>query len=806
MALDASTLLYVHAAKSLHGKMGVSASKSLGDIIAYGATEIATRSVQWCAVKEVISRNRDIVLVLLAFIGLALAYSVVNPLHEATDELRHYRFVRFIAAEKRLPVQGQEACRTQSHHPPLYYGLGALATGWIETGRDICYTPPHNPFWAYRYADVGVDNKNQYLHGPDEAFPWQGEALAAHILRAINVLFGAGTVWLTWAVGRAIWPRRRALAAGGAAFVAFNPMFLYMSGAVNNDVIAAFSGAAVLLACVRLLRDEQGLRPRWGVIMGALYGLALMSKFNMAVVALLIAAAMTYVAWRRRQWDAWWRAALSAALTTLIVAGWWFLRNQMLYGEPTGFRAVTELWGARDPRESLPLALLELPLAWSTLWGRFGFGQIPLPEIVYDGLAWVTGAGLLGALLGAVRDRGEARPIFLIVPALNVLLAFAVLFNYMLVSPAGAMGRFFFPGLPALALLTFFGLTELVLSLQRLSPSGRRKEREDEPIEQRVRGLLALGTNGSMLALAVVALFAYLAPAYARPPSYPEDMALPNSTGITFSGLATLRGYALSTQTLEPGQRLDVDLYWEVDAPPPGNFLLFLHLIDSTGAIVAQRDTHPGTGTFPTAQWQAGDQFVDSLSVYVPETAYTPETLTVSVGFYAPTYRLAVIGAEGEALGDSLTLGTVALQPRSGEGGAGESVPNPTMQNFQNELFLRGYEYDRRLLQPGDSLEVVTYWEAIEAPERQYVAQVQALEGSGAVRAQAAQALAPQTWQGAGLHRETIVLALPENLEPGPYVIRMILFDPERDEAHHLVAPQGHFTGEHLDLARVVIR
>lgn len=770
------------------------------------ATGIALRSVQWCAVKEVISRNRDIALILLAFVTLALAYSVVNPLHEATDELRHYRFVRFIAAEKRLPVQGQEACRTQSHHPPLYYALGALATGWIETGRDVCDTPPHNPFWAYRYADVGVDNKNQYLHGPDEAFPWRGEALAAHILRAINVLFGAGTVWLTWASGRAIWPRRRALAAGGAAFVAFNPMFLYMSGAINNDVIAAFSGAAVLLACVRLLRDERGLRPRWGVTMGSLYGLALMSKFNMAVVALLIAATMSYVAWRKRQWDAWWRAALLAAATSILVAGWWFVRNQALYGEPTGFRIVTELWGARDPRESLPLALLELPLAWSTLWGRFGFGQIPLPEIVYDGLAWVIGASLLGVLLAVVRRREGARPVFLAILALNVLLAFAVLFNYMLVSPAGAMGRFFFPGLPALALLAFFGLTELAAGLRRLLSSGTRGEPANDDTKQDTpRALLALGANGAMLALALVALFAYLAPAYARPPTYPAEMTPPNAIDVQFSGLATLRGYELSAQTLRPGDRLDVDLYWEVEAQPPGNFLLFLHLIDSTGAMVAQRDTHPGTGTFPTGQWQAGDRFVDSLSVYVPETAYTPESVTVSVGFYAPTYRLAVIGASGERLGDSLTLGTVSLLPRSAASVAGETVPNPTVQNFQNELFLRGYEYDRRRLQAGESLDVVTYWEAVEAPERQYVARVQALDGSGAVRAQVEQALAPENWQETGLHREVTTLALPDDLGPGSYEIRLILFDPRRDEAHHLVAPEGHFTAEHLDLARVVV-
>ena len=196
--------------------------------------------------------------IILAFIILSLAYSVVNPLHEATDELRHYRFVQHIVQRGSLPVQGGVGCSAQGHHPPLYYAAAALVTSWIDTGRDVCYEPPTNPFWAYRYWDVGVDNKNQYLHGEDEAFPWSGEALAAHLSRLVNILIGAGVVFITYLIGRTIWPTRPYLALGGAAIVAFNPMFLYMAGAINNDVIAALAGAAVTLAAVRLMPMSKG--------------------------------------------------------------------------------------------------------------------------------------------------------------------------------------------------------------------------------------------------------------------------------------------------------------------------------------------------------------------------------------------------------------------------------------------------------------------------------------------------------------------------------------------------------------------
>ena len=90
--------------------------------------------------------------ILLTFFILSLTYSVINPLYEATDELRHYRFVRYLVENRRLPVQGEEACRSQSHHPPLFYVLGAVATAWIQADHPLCYTPASNPFWAYRCA------------------------------------------------------------------------------------------------------------------------------------------------------------------------------------------------------------------------------------------------------------------------------------------------------------------------------------------------------------------------------------------------------------------------------------------------------------------------------------------------------------------------------------------------------------------------------------------------------------------------------------------------------------------------------
>jgi 4-amino-4-deoxy-L-arabinose transferase-like glycosyltransferase len=746
--------------------------------------------------------HRPIILLLLAFILLGFAYSAINPLHEATDELRHYRFVQHIIQRQSLPVQGAMACSAQGHHPPLYYALAAAATGWIDAGRDVCYEPPTNPFWAHHYWEVGVDNKNQYLHGPEEAFPWSGEALAAHLARLVNVLIGAAVVWVTWAIGRTIWPTRPYLAFGGAAIVAFNPMFLYMAAAINNDIIAALAGAAVTLGSVKLMRDEVGLRPHWGLILGALYGLALLSKFNLAAIIVTIELAVTWVAWRKNQWRQWLVVNLLIVAVTAVLAGWWFARNQMLYGEPTGIQRLTELWGVRNPADSLGVALFELPYVWTSLWGRFGYGQIPLPQVYYLALgagAIIAAAGLLLPIMR--RDSAELRAYgpYLLLLLANVALFFAVIFNYLLVSPAGPMGRFFFPALPSLALLLFYGLSQWLALLPAAGDAQHHR--------RAARGLTAVVTL-AMAGFSLVALFGYIAPAYARPASFAADASLPHPVDASFGGFVALRGYEIGAQTVTPGGDVDVTFYWEVIATPPGDYLQFVHLIDEQGFMIAQRDTHPGLGRFPSSQWQAGARFVDVVRLTIPDIAYAPALGTLSTGFYAPGegYRLEVTAVDGQTLGDALPLDQVAIVAAAGANG--QDIPNLTNQNFAGELLLQGYAYDQRQVVAGQPVGVTLYWQALGDERADYEVQLRLLDEQGwimeTVQERPLSGQSPtNTWRRGDLIAGRHEIPTQSSLPPGLYRVQIALQDAATGERAVILAPDGHWIDDKLQLAEL---
>lgn len=624
---------------------------------------------------------------LITYLALATGYSFANPLYESTDELRHFRYVRHLIVYRELPVQQRGAPRAQSHHPPLYYALGALVSGWVPVAQDVYYTPPVNPHWDDRYWEVSNDNKNLYLHSDDERFPFHGVALAVYVVRWMTVLIGAIAVWLTYRIGREVFPDYPALAIGGAALLAFNPQFLYLSGSVSNDVPAALCGVAVLLACVRLVRD--GPSTRTDVTLGILFGASLLTKFNLLALLAPIALAYLSAIWPTRDWRVLLRGALVILSLTILISGWWFWRNQVLYGDPTGMSKVNELWSGQPPFEDWWAFRQSLPYLWSSLWGRFGYGQLPLPSTIYQGLFILCVFAFAGYLI----PRREPLPVAALALMGSTVLAFmVVVFYYILIQPAGAMGRFLFPGLPAFAFLVLAGLSRFF------------------PL--RLTWVASLVVTAGMIALAIYALVGVLVPAFARPCplSESEIEAIPNSLHVEFDNVARLLGYRITPHAVELGGVVEVTLYWEALARTNQNYMIFVHLLSDVGTMVAQRDTHPGLGRYPTTTWEPGVVFADTYRVHIPRTAYAPDAAYIQVGIYLPDGpRLTT--PDGR---DALRLAAVEIQPRPGK------YPNPLNVNFGGKIALVGYELDRRMARPGDTIRLTLYWQPLAPMEKNY--------------------------------------------------------------------------------------
>jgi len=741
-------------------------------------------------------------ILLIIYLALAIAYSLASPLYEPTDELRHFRYVRHLIVYHSLPMQRPDAPRAQSHHPPLYYTLGALASWWVPVAQEVYYEPPINPYWAYRYWEVSDDNKNQYLHGDDERFPFHDAALAVYIVRWMTVLIGAGVVWLTYHIGREIFPDQPALAVGGAALVAFNPQFIYLSGAINNDVPAALCGAAVLWVCVRLVRDGPSVRT--DVTLGVLYGLALLTKFHLlALLALIVLAYLiaarpprTHTPVLPHSHTPNWRAFLRGIITVLgvaaLISGWWFWRNQALYGDPTGMSKVNELWAGRPAAGNWWAILQSLPYFWSSLWGRFGYGQVPLPQPIYQGVLVFCVLALAGYLLPR---RGPLPFTAMLLLGATSLTFTAVVFYYILIQPAGAMGRFLFPSLPAFALL-------LLVGLSRFFP-------------RRLTWAVSLVVTVGMAALAIYALTGVLAPAFARPCPLTESEIEAVPTDIEFgnvgpppwrgdkSGVARLLGYRVTPDVVEPGDTVNVTLYWQALARTDQNYAVFVHLLSEVGTMVAQRDTYPGLGRYPTTAWEPGVAFADTYRVHIPETAYTPDVGYIQVGIYLPGgQRLAT--SDGQ---DALRLATVEIRPRSSPLEGGLRGVNSLDVNFGDQAALAGYTLDRRVVRPGETIRLTLYWRALAPMEMDYrvFAHVLGIENQVWANSdgQPAGGAAPTSqWQPGQIVEDVRDLTVGLTTPPDFYDIEVGLYASDGDRLP-VIAEDGHWLDSRVLLSKI---
>jgi hypothetical protein len=85
--------------------------------------------------------------------------------------------------------------------------------------------------------------------------------------------------------------------------------------------------------------------------------------------------------------------------------------------------------------------------------------------------------------------------------------------------------------------------------------------------------------------------------------------------------------------SLSPGAEFDVTLYWEATQPPEGDYVVFVHLVDDSGQLVASHDGPPMDGRYPTGAWLPGEIVPDTHHIALdPETP--PGTYRLKVGMY----------------------------------------------------------------------------------------------------------------------------------------------------------------------------
>jgi hypothetical protein len=294
------------------------------------------------------------------------------------------------------------------------------------------------------------------------------------------------------------------------------------------------------------------------------------------------------------------------------------------------------------------------------------------------------------------------------------------------------------------------------------------------------------------------ALFGYLVPAFAYPRTVDSLPASATPAAASFEGAAEIVGYQVSGSTPQPGQHVDVTLYWKPLAQTASPMQVFVHLVDSQGIIVAQRDTYPGLGNALSTSWQVGRMFVDTYRVFLSDTAYAPESLAIRVGLWNTAEDRPLLVGDS----DSVAAGSVSLLPRSGD------VPNPVRINFDNRVNLVGYSLDQRVVAPGSTLALTTYWRPVR-PEADYWAFAHVVAADGQIWALADSVLQPPVtgWVPESTTIEVRPITLAPDTPPGQYVVLfgVTRVTPAGQDRLKVLADDGHEVDDHIELVKIKV-
>ena len=554
--------------------------------------------------------------IVAAFIALSVVYSLSVPLFEGPDEIWHYALANHLANGGGLPVFDATQPATflrNGAHPPLYYALVAALIAPIDR-------PDFPAEYRFNLASPRITpgasgtSPNLLIHTAREDFPFHNTALAGHLARLVSIALGALTVVGVFFVARRLLRDER-LALIATALVAFIPQFVYGMALVNNDALAAASATWLLYALLRLMKDE---RWRWAALSGMLLGVTLLSKIGMIAVLPIPALALLLM-WRpshgmrkgsrlaRYVW-----CGLLIYTVAALIAGWWYWRNFALYGDPLMWREWQVLTGTGRVAPA-PIDFLRDMLGFFGLfWADF---SLRVDRVLWPIFGLMVIAAAAGLIRRAVKRRWPALDwpgLLVALTWLALLIATAVRYSFNIYD---IHGRLLYPALAPIGVVLVVGL------------SGWPQPR------------WVLGSALALtLVIAVLAPFAIIQPAYARP----LVSALPGGVIKTSAQLGgvELIGYQAGPSRVKAGEPLEVATYWRAAAADAAPSSGVMALISPDGQVVGRSEQWLGSDAYPADVWQSGEIVVTRFRVPTQTEHPTVAAVQLTAGDQAASIDL----------------------------------------------------------------------------------------------------------------------------------------------------------------------
>jgi len=388
----------------------------------------------WAALLAASVEKKFLTILLAIFVAKGIAIAFIHVPFSGHDEVAHYSYLEIVATEHRMPVipdlqEWQAAYQadgtdTADRMPAKLWKYCQFVTDdWnfcsLPQCTEPCYLqnlPPDYKIGPNGWIYTANHPPLYYVVMTPLYWLSDGWSLTSqlYLLRLAAIPFGVLTVLFSYLAVRALFPNDRFLAFTVPTFVAFQPQISYEAAMLNNDILAiAFTSGVIWLVMLGLKKRF----PLWNVILiGFLYGLAMLSKNTSATAGLIIAFAMIVgLGWRN--WRQWIPKGALAAITASLLVWPWYLYMWTTYGNFTALPQIQQLqwWNYRDGQHPTIWSQLSnrrfFWARWGETWGDFGWRLIPLSDTLLRILLWIALFGVIGLGVYAIRFWRAQQPI-----------------------------------------------------------------------------------------------------------------------------------------------------------------------------------------------------------------------------------------------------------------------------------------------------------------------------------------------------------------------------------------------------------
>lgn len=325
-------------------------------------------------------------LLLLLYLGFAGIHAALLPTgaagyQNAPDEAAHVVFVRNVASlhlpthDNPTPYSAKPAnYGYEWHQPPLYYALAA-------------------PFLIL--GEQGV--------------------------RIFSILCGLCGLLLIYRAGRLLFPTDPVAAPLAVGLAALMPTHIAITSTVNNDALLEVCFSASLLLLIGAL--QKGFTTRTALWLGLSLGAAFLTKATGLLLLPVFAFALYLMGRSGASRKELLRSAGITLALAVLLSGWWYARNQMLYGQPLPLK----LFAADFGHTAQASVWVERLGGWgayytqAALWTFFSFwavystakgASIGVPSFLPDQIYLLLGITCLCAAIGMVRVHLQRKALF----------------------------------------------------------------------------------------------------------------------------------------------------------------------------------------------------------------------------------------------------------------------------------------------------------------------------------------------------------------------------------------------------------